>query len=205
MLLTELEGHTDGIWSISATPDGKRFVSGSLDKRIRIWDRNDSGIWQQSGEFLRADWVWSVAISQDGTRIVASSEDNIVMVYDQDINTHTWDSSQLWKGGQYAMINEPEVAMAYDGKLIVSGANNSLIFVWNKNSNGQWKHVKLSWLRGNKLAIAADEQRIVCSSDGEITVWDREPIDEFCQRQNRLKVIEHLERILLPSWVFDKP
>lgn len=36
-----LEGHTSYVYYASFSPDGKRIVSASLDKTIRIWDISD--------------------------------------------------------------------------------------------------------------------------------------------------------------------
>jgi WD40 repeat protein len=36
--LAELKGHTDHIFSIAFSPDGKRLVSGSNDQTIRFWN-----------------------------------------------------------------------------------------------------------------------------------------------------------------------
>lgn len=36
--LTSLEGHTDGVYSASFSPDGMRIVTASGDKTAKIWD-----------------------------------------------------------------------------------------------------------------------------------------------------------------------
>ena len=33
-----LKGHSDSVTSVSFSPDGKRIVSGSTDKTVKIWD-----------------------------------------------------------------------------------------------------------------------------------------------------------------------
>ena len=52
------------------TPDGKRAVSGSDDKTLKVWDL-------ESGRELRtleghADWVKAVAVTPDGKRAVSA-------------------------------------------------------------------------------------------------------------------------------------
>ena len=41
-----LRGHSDSVWSVSYSPDGKHIVSGSRDRTVKIWDA-------QSGEEVR--------------------------------------------------------------------------------------------------------------------------------------------------------
>ena len=33
-----LKGHSEPVWSVSFSPDGKRIVSGSLDDTLKVWD-----------------------------------------------------------------------------------------------------------------------------------------------------------------------
>ena len=41
-----LTGHSDSVWSVSYSPDGKHIVSGSRDRTVKIWDA-------QGGEEVR--------------------------------------------------------------------------------------------------------------------------------------------------------
>ena len=38
VLVEQLRGHRDYVYSVAFTPDGKGLVSGSLDKTLKFWD-----------------------------------------------------------------------------------------------------------------------------------------------------------------------
>ena len=67
--------------SVAFSPDGKRIVSGSDDKTVRVWD---AATGQPIGAPLTGHTgaVNSVAFSPDGKRIVSGSDDKTVRVWD---------------------------------------------------------------------------------------------------------------------------
>lgn len=60
--------------------DGKRVVTGSLDKTMRVWDAATGK--PRTDPIRLSSKVWSLAISPDGKRILPGTEDNTAQMYD---------------------------------------------------------------------------------------------------------------------------
>lgn len=99
-------GHTDSVYSVAFTPDGKGLVSGSLDQTLKHWDltpllrhpsRNaplrqpyDGTKREQSEKGCACtvnftghkDYVLSVAVSHDSQWVVSGSKDRCVQFWD---------------------------------------------------------------------------------------------------------------------------
>ena len=74
-----LRGHTDRIGVVRFAPDGRRLVTGSRDKTLRLWDLQG----RREIATLRGDAAVSTAsFSADGSRLVAGSIDGVVRVWD---------------------------------------------------------------------------------------------------------------------------
>jgi WD40 repeat protein len=76
--LKVLEGHTDWVTSIAFSPDGRRIVSGSEDKSVRVWDSSTGETLEVLEGHTHA--VTSVAFSPDDRRIVSGSDNVRVWV-----------------------------------------------------------------------------------------------------------------------------
>ena len=75
-----LWGHSQPVTSVEFSPDGRRIVSGSHDKTLKIWDAETG---QQTLSLSgHTNAVTSVAFSLDGRRIVSGSWDQTLKVWD---------------------------------------------------------------------------------------------------------------------------
>jgi WD40 repeat protein len=78
-----LSGHTDWVWDVAFSPDGRILASVSRDETVRFWD-------VLTGEEI-AGWrwqigqVWSVAFAPDGQTAAAAGADGTVLVWDLDV------------------------------------------------------------------------------------------------------------------------
>ena len=77
---TTLNGHSDEVYSVSFSRDGKTLASASHDKTIKLWDV-DTGK-EKTTLMGHSDEVLSVAFSPDGKTLASASSDNTVLLWD---------------------------------------------------------------------------------------------------------------------------
>jgi len=161
--LMTLRGHSDGVFGMAVSPDGKRIVSSGVDKTIRVWDVSTGN--QMMVLKGHEGVVGDVAISPDGKRIVSVSSDKTAKVWD----VATGSELMTLRGHDKMVFS---VAFSPDGARIVTGGERA-IRVWDAASG-----TEVMTLRGHKggvwSAIFSPDGRQIgsASSDGTIRVWD---------------------------------
>ena len=170
-LIRTLTGHADRVNSVALTPDGRRAVSGSRDKTLKVWDL-------ETGEELRTltgHWerVSCMALTPDGRRAVSGSLDQTLKVWDLDTGAEL----HTLHGHTEAVLC---VALTPDGRRAVSGSWDSTLKVWDLETGEELRTLTghTHWL--TSVALTPDGRRAVSGSwDSTLKVWDLETGEEL--------------------------
>ena len=165
--LVTLSGHTKGVTSVAFSLDGKKIVSGSHDKTLRVWDA-ESGSSILGPLLGHTNWVTSVAFSPDGNKIVSGSDDKTLRVWDAE-------SGSIILGPLLGHTNwVTSVAFSPDGNKIVSGSDDNTLCVWDAESGSTILGLLVghtNWVAS--VAFSPDGKKIVSGSDDKaLCVWD---------------------------------
>ncbi|KAG8723284.1 hypothetical protein FRC09_003938 [Ceratobasidium sp. 395] len=158
--------------SISVSPDGRRIVSASMDKTLRVWDA-------RTGASLRdplsghSEAVTSVAFSHDSRCIVSGSRDKTLRIWDTEKGNAVL---RLLKGHSGWVLS---VAFSSDGRRIVSGSDDRTVRMWDAQEGTAF----LNPFKGHEgavmsVAISFDGALVASgSSDQTIRIWNARTAD----------------------------
>lgn len=120
-LKTTLIGHTEGIFSIAFSPDGKTSASASGDSTIGLWDIN-------TGEHKytltgHTRYIDSVAFNPDGNTIATGHYLGAIRLWDAHTRKHkNTFAEDIW--GAWS------VAFSSDGRILASGSADCTVLLW---------------------------------------------------------------------------
>lgn len=150
-LVKRLEENTSYVQTVAFSPDGSRFISGSQDGKLILWDFATA---KPVGDPLPApsSSFLSAAFSPDGKLIAAATTG---------IQLFLWDASTGQPIGIYSGHGDTVTCVAFspDGKKLVSGSVDKTIRIWDV-SEGQLQFVK-------EIVQPADVWGVAWSPDGK--------------------------------------
>lgn len=182
--IPRLAGHTDEVFCVAISPDGKRAASGSRDLTLRVWDL-------RTGKQLQCmrghqDSIYHVAFSPDGRRLLTASADCTARLWDveagSEIRTLKGHTDLVWAA-----------AFSPDGRYALTGAGQQLDLKNRSNgvpqfTDGSKDYTVRRWdlamgkevqcFRGHTGAVwrvvpTPDGRRIVSTGqDCSVRVWD---------------------------------
>ncbi|CAE7121931.1 unnamed protein product [Rhizoctonia solani] len=167
------KGHTNSVYSVAFSPDGKSVASGSNDYTVRMWNAHSSS---SIGEPLRGHnhRVWSVSYSPLGNLIASGSDDCTIRLWD----TNTGQQSGIMQGTHlfYSVAFSPNAKLIASASGVSSSPTAFAVQMWGVQrrkavSNPFKGHTNPVW----SVSFSSDGTRLVSgSSDKTIRVWDVE-------------------------------
>ncbi len=151
-------GHTDAVWGVAFSPNGRQALSTSSDFSIRLWDLD-------SGKAIRSyqghtNHTHAVAFSPDGREFLSCSQDGTM---------RRWNVATGEELNRADLGNEllTDVALSPDGKLALVASFDKTLHLWDVKA---WKEIRQFEGHTNHV------QRVVFSADGRRALsagWDR--------------------------------
>ncbi|KAH7906730.1 quinon protein alcohol dehydrogenase-like superfamily [Hygrophoropsis aurantiaca] len=154
------EGHADIVESVAYFHGGKRIISGSHDKTVRIWGIE---IQEQDSESLVHDSaVTSMALSPDERRLVGGGGG--VVLWDLEGRMVMWNKEKSEVDG-YRLAYSP------DGRLIAASHKQAIVML--NAETGEQIRDPLQFVENECLAFSPDGSRIAAGSpSGDVQVFD---------------------------------
>lgn len=197
-LMGTLSGHTDIVWGLAFSSDGKMLASVSSDRTVEVWD------WQNANLLTTLNFpgeVSSVSFSPDGQILAVGGVDE---PQSQIQNAAVWTYSVgswelLIKFPEY--INVATLAYSPRGGTLVGGGTSRNVQVW-RTTDGKSVFTLNHAHQVSKIAISPDGSTVATGtcmeivnnecSDGGIWLWDL-PTGKLIRKLNGFPdVVENL-------------
>jgi WD40 repeat protein/class 3 adenylate cyclase len=120
--LHELRGHSNWVYGVAFSPDGKWLATGAWDRTIKLWDAATGA--ERSTLFVHNGFVLDLAFSPDSRTLASTSEDRRVRLWEI--------PSGRLIGGLHGHTDFVQaVAFAPDGHELASGGVDGSMKIWD--------------------------------------------------------------------------
>ncbi len=165
LLQKTLSGHSSSINDLLIFADGRRLLSASADKTIRLWDLT-------SGELLwtgdeQTSFVNTVLLSPDEAWLYSGNADGVLQSWAIAEAEPSWQQPSAHSGAVNTLGRTP------DGQRLISGGADGTIHIWNASTGQGLRSITAHQGSVNTLVVTADGQSILSGgTDRNIKIWD---------------------------------
>jgi WD40 repeat protein len=163
--------HTDWVWRVAFSPDGKRLASAGKDKSVKVWDVT-------TGKLIRTmpghtGEVWSVVFSPDGKQLATASENGEVKIWDMLAERES-------RSFPVKLTDHSNLAYSPDGTLLAAVVRDSTgriqVMVWHAMTGQETLVIPDSSGHVRTVAFSPDGKRLAWGPGDQslVRVWDFE-------------------------------
>jgi WD40 repeat protein len=164
-------GHTDPIWDMAISPDGRWIAT--ADERnpvalILVWDANTGRIVYQLSK--HTDRIRALAFSPDSQTLISGGEDNLIIEW----NLANGSPIGFFEGHTGNILS---VNYSPNGERVISGSNDRTVRVWDADNNSELRRFEGNLQDVVAVGFLTDTLGVSASLDGTMTTWrvDRLP------------------------------
>ena len=157
-------GHSDWIFSLAFSPDGRYVLTGSSDNTVVLWEMATG---KQIQKFVgHSNRVNSVSFSPNGRYVLTGSGDNTAILWEKE----TGKQIRKFMGHSWAVNS---VAFSPDGRYVLTGSWDKMAFQWETSTGKQ-----IQKFAGHNdgifsLAFSPDGRHMLTGSNDQTAIlWD---------------------------------
>ena len=154
-----ISAHAGLVWKLAYLPGGRRVVTASRDRTVRVWNLENGR--QEGTSMEHESEIYGLSATRDGTNIVSGDEVGRIKVWDVE-------SHELVKEWTHSK-NYPRIAISPDDRLIAVGISSVAIYTL------EGRLVKHSIEVGGaiwSMCFSPDGKRLACGTLYDIRVYD---------------------------------
>jgi WD40 repeat protein len=167
------EDHEESILSVAVFPDGRRMVTGSIDRTLRLWDLK-SGVVLKKMEG-HSNWARAVAVTGDGQLIVSGDDSGNLITWDGDTGNSLTQASQTHNKPIYSLDFSP------DGTVLATGSLDETTKLWRTKIRTQLRLERVVYCGDIVLCVrySPSGEHLAIATKRDIQIWNSSTIERI--------------------------